>query len=179
MSTPDILDATCGGRSIWLDEHQDRSDTVYADTREESAGFVDFALPESHRPNNPNYEVAPDIVTDYRTLPFADESFSLVVFDPPHIIRNDGMQTLTGIMTKKYGSLNAETWQSDLRRGFVELFRVLKPNGTLVFKFSDESTDFETVLNLSPYPPLFGTLIKGTSSSVQTRWFVFRKEESE
>jgi SAM-dependent methyltransferase len=179
MSTPNVLDATCGGRSIWTTENKHRSDAIYADTREESSGFVDFALPESHRPNNPNYEVAPDIVSDYRTLPFADESFSLIVFDPPHIVRNDGMKTLTGVITKKYGCLNAETWQDDLRRGFVELFRVLKPDGTLVFIFCDESTTFGKVLSLAPHPPLFGTRIKGTSSSVQTRWFVFRKEESQ
>jgi len=170
-----ILDATCGGRSIWLDENKDREDTLYIDRREEPAGFVDEAVADP--PNNPNYEVSPDEVQDYRDLPYPDSTFNLAVFDPPHIIRGDGMQTLTGVMTKKYGALKAETWQSDLRQGFSELFRVLKPGGTLVFKFSDESVDFRTVVDLAPQPPLFGTTVRGGGSSVETRWFVFYKPQ--
>jgi len=172
-----ILDATCGGRSIWLDENKQRPDTLYIDRREEAAGFVDEAV--SDPPNNPNYEVAPDETEDFRDLPYPDESFNLVVFDPPHIVRGDGMKTLTGVMTKKYGALNAETWQDDLRRGFLELFRVLTRGGTLVFKFSDESVDFRTVVDLAPRPPLFGTTVRGGGSNIETRWFVFCKPEEQ
>ena len=86
------------------------------------------------------------------------------------------MKTLTGVLTKKYGCLHAETWQDDLRRGFLELFRVLRPGGTMVFKFCDESVDFETVTDLAPEPPLFGTTVRGGGSKIETRWFVFRKE---
>jgi len=170
-----ILDATCGGRSIWLNENQEREDTLYVDRREEPAGFVDEAV--SNPPNNPNYGVSPDETEDFRDLPYPDESFNLVVFDPPHIVRGDGMKTLTGVMTKKYGSLHAETWQDDLRRGFLELFRVLTPGGTLVFKFSDESVDFRTVVNLAPRTPLFGTTVRGGGSNIETRWFVFYKPQ--
>ena len=84
------------------------------------------------------------------------------------------METLTGVMTKKYGCLHAETWQDDFRRGFNELLRVLSPGGTLIFKFADTDTDFSTVLKLAPEEPLFGTTTKNKKNH-ETRWFVFYK----
>lgn len=144
-----ILDATCGGRSIWHPDNKDRDDTLYIDSRKREPGFIE---------GREDYAVEPDEVQDFRDLPYPDESFNLVVFDPPHEVRKDGMKHLSGWMTKKYGALHAETWQSDIKKGFEELFRVLKPNGVLVFKFSDRHVDFKEVLDLSPRPPLFGTM---------------------
>jgi len=168
----EILDPTAANRSIWLDGNKDRDDTLYCDIRREDAGFVEDAM-DSNR--NPNYEIEPDDIQDFRDLQYPDESFNLIVFDPPHAIRPDGMESLTGIITRKWGALHAETWQSDLKQGFLELWRVLNPGGTLVFKFSDESADFEDVLRLAPVSPLFGTA--QTNGTVETRWFVFYKPE--
>lgn len=169
-SKHDILDATCGGRSIWHPSNKERGDTLYVDKRDEPPGFIE----EGYRTNrNPNYEVSPDEQQDFRNLPYDDETFNLIVFDPPHAVRDDGMETLTGITLRKWGALHAETWQEDLRAGFTELWRVLNPGGTLVFKFADESADFEEVLELAPADPLFGTSVN--DSHVETRWFVFHK----
>jgi len=165
----DILDATCGGRSIWLPDNKDRDDTLYIDRREEPPGF--------YGQDGRTYSVDPDEVQDFRDLPYNDKSFNLVVFDPPHVTREDGMNQLKGIITKKYGALRAETWQADLKAGFDELWRVLKPGGTLVFKFADNAADFKTVLDLAPVDPLFGTTTK--KNNTETRWFVFYKPEGE
>lgn len=165
-----ILDATCGGRSIWYPGNKDREDTLYIDKRREPAGFVDDTY-------NPGYTVDPDEVEDFRDLPYEDGSFDLVVFDPPHAIRPNGMKQLSGLTHKKWGCLHAETWQSDLEDGFYEVWRVLRPGGTLVFKFANESADFNEVLELAPASPLFGTSVN--DGRVETRWFVFYKDRSE
>jgi SAM-dependent methyltransferase len=168
----EILDATCGGRSIWHSENKDRDDTLYIDKRDEDAGFLER---EKYGYNKRNYSIDPDQQEDYRDLPYDGESFNLVVFDPPHAIRPDGMKSLSGVTHKKWGCLHAETWQEDLRDGFEELWRVLSPRGTLIFKFANESADFKEVLDLAPSDPLFGTSTK--DGTVETRWFVFYKPE--
>lgn len=166
----EILDATCGGRSIWHPENKDRDDTLYIDKRSEDPGFLGR---EEYGYNPRNYSIDPDEQQDYRDLPYDDESFNLIVFDPPHAIRESGMKQLSGVTHRKWGCLHAETWQSDLKNGFEELWRVLSSGGTLVFKFADESADFKEVLKLAPTDPLFGTSVR--AASVETRWFVFYK----
>lgn len=163
----EVLDATCGGRTIWHPANKDHDNTLYIDRRREPTGF--------HGQEGRTYGVDPDEVQDYRDLPYADGSFNLVVFDPPHEVRPDGMNGLTGYQVKKYGALHAETWQADLRAGFEELWRVLRPGGTLVFKFNNISLDFKQVLGVLPQDPLFGTTSK--KNSTETRWFVFYKPE--
>ena len=163
----DILDATCGGRSIWLPGQKEHDNALYIDNREEPPGF--------HGDHGRNYSVEPDDVQDFRDLPYDDGEFNLIVFDPPHAMRENGMDQLKGILTKKYGALHAETWQADLEAGFDELFRVLSRGGTLIFKFADNAADFEDVLELAPRDPLFGTTTK--KNNTETRWFVFHKPE--
>jgi SAM-dependent methyltransferase len=165
----DILDATSGGKGIWCEEQKNNDETLFIDKRETEPGSIG-------QPNR-YYAVQPDEVQDFRDLPYQGESFDLVVFDPPHVTRENGMESLKGHVTKKYGALHAETWQDDLRQGFAELFRVLRPGGTLVFKFADNAADFEEVLRLAPEPPLFGTRTKKTNT--ENRFFVFRKSRGD
>jgi hypothetical protein len=172
MTDEEILDATCGGRSIWHPENKDRKDTLYIDKREDENPLRREEFGYEPR----NYSIEPDEVQDYRDLPYSDESFNLVVFDPPHAIRGDGMKTLAGVATRKWGCLSAETWQEDLRSGFEELWRVLDEGGTLVLKFANESAGFDEVLDLAPTTPLFGTSVNN-GKQVETRWFVFYKPE--
>jgi Methyltransferase domain. len=161
-----ILDATCGGRSIWHTDNKNRDDVLYIDKREEEPGFTGQ--------ENRTFSIEPDEVQDFRDLPYEDGSFDLVVFDPPHVIRENGMKNLSGYIDKSYGALHAETWQADLRNGFEELFRVLEDRGVLIFKFANRAADFREVLDLAPTDPLFGTMTD-QDSNCENRFFVFQK----
>lgn len=166
--TPRILDATCGGRSIWLDEHKENDNTIYVDRRQEESGF--------HGHEGRTYGVNPNLLADNRRLPFESDTFDLVVFDPPYVLRDGGMKQLSGTVIKKYGALRAETWQDDLHKSVCEFFRVLTDAGTLVFKFADVQTDWKDVLDVLPVNPLFGTTTKKTSNQ-ETRWFTLHASQ--
>jgi SAM-dependent methyltransferase len=107
----------------------------------------------------------PDQVADFTAMPFADETFSLVVFDPPHVQRKEAL----GILTRRYGHLTGD-WREMLRKGFSECFRVLKPNGVLVFKWAESQFRVAEILKLTPAKPLFGH-----HTSKTTHWAVFIK----
>ena len=70
-----VLDACCGSRMFWFDKQNE--DALYMDIREEEAILCDGR----------QLIVKPDVVADFRNMPFADESFHMVVFDPPHLVR--------------------------------------------------------------------------------------------
>jgi 23S rRNA G2069 N7-methylase RlmK/C1962 C5-methylase RlmI len=91
----------------------------------------------------------------------------LVVFDPPHFTRNGS----GGWMAKKYGKLEGD-WASMLRDGFAECFRVLKSNGTLVFKWNENEIPLAQILLLTPEKPLFGS--RG-GKNMQSHFVVFLK----
>ena len=79
-----ILDVTCGNRAIWFQKNEPH--TIYCDKRKEEhrkrfGKTMKLDGTQSERYLNIN----PDVQCDFTDLPFADESFSLVVFDPPHV----------------------------------------------------------------------------------------------
>lgn len=153
-----ILDVTCGGRTMWFEKAH--PDVLYVDRRTLKPG--DFPL-------RPNFTVNPDAVMDFTDLPLPDESFRLVVFDPPHIIRpNDN----AGIIQGRYGRLDSLTWRDDIKRGFAECFRVLESEGVLIFKWNEAEVPVAAIIDLAPYPPLFG---HRSGKASRTHWLCFMK----
>ena len=75
---PPILDPCCGSRMMWFDKQDQRC--LFGDLRTESHYLKD-------RGNLRHLEIKPDVQLDFTALPFADNSFNLVVFDPPHLVR--------------------------------------------------------------------------------------------
>jgi len=161
-----VLDATTGGKHIWHGESKDADRVVFMDRRAVETGTIE---------QQPNWEVAPDIVADFRELPFKGDSFDLVCFDPPHRITDGGMESISGIIETKYGALRAESWQSDLLTAFNELWRVLKPGGVLTLKWNDATRENGEVLDQLPETPLYGTNTNKKES--ETSWWVFHKSE--
>lgn len=149
----EILDACCGSRMFWY--HRNHPAVLYMDNREMEKWLCDGR----------RLIVKPDLVGDFRCMPFEDNSFSLVVFDPPHLIHAGEKSWLRA----KYGVLNKETWREDLRIGFSECWRALKDKGVLVFKWSEDQIPFRDIEPLFPVAPLFG------DRRGKTRWTIFMK----
>lgn len=154
-----VLDPACGGRMFWFDKSDDR--VLFGDVRDES-----WELCDGRR-----FDVRPDMLMDYRDLPFPDETFRMVVLDPPHL-RNAGD---TSYMVQKYGCLDQETWKTDIKTMFDECFRVLKPYGTLIFKWNETQIPVSQILKLTAHKPLFGNKQPNRTG---THWIVFMKEDT-
>jgi len=75
-------------------------------------------------------------------------------------------------MRKKYGVLDKDTWRDDLRKGFGECFRVLKTNGTLIFKWNEHSIPLKSILELTDQVPVLG---HPSGKRMNTHWVLFIK----
>lgn len=148
-----VLDACCGSRMFHFDKENE--DVTYMDKRtyyeELDSGHV--------------INVNPDVVADFRDMPFEDNSFYMVIFDPPHL-KQAGKNSW---LAKKYGVLE-KSWPEDISKGFDECMRVLKPNGTLIFKWNEEQIKLREILDSINYKPIIG------NKRSKTHWLVFMKE---
>lgn len=150
-----ILDPCCGSRMCWFDK--DNPNTLFCDIRDEEHTLCDGRTLNIH----------PDLISDVRNMPFEDNQFKLVLFDPPHLL-NVGNNSW---MFKKYGKLPKE-WGQFLREGMNECFRVLDNYGVLVFKWNEDQVKVSEVLKSIDQKPLFGHT---TGRHGKTMWMCFMK----
>lgn len=150
-----ILDACCGSRMFWF--NRQHPNALYVDNRK-----LDTKLCDGRK-----LTIKPDEIVDFRDMSYEDNSFKLVVFDPPHL------KTLgkTSWMAKKYGVLG-ENWQQDIKRGFDECMRVLDLHGTLIFKWNESEIKLKELLEVIKTEPLFGHT---TGRQSKTIWLCFMK----
>lgn len=151
-----ILDVCCGSKMFYFDKHN--PDVEFCDKRD---------IDEYEYYPGRKIEIKPDTVCDFTNLPFADKSYKVVVFDPPHL-KNVGDNSWTIV---KYGRLEGD-WKEMLRKGFSECFRVLADDGVLIFKWNEIQIPLRDILKLAPCKPVFGT--RG-GKSFQTYWVCFIK----
>ncbi len=152
-----ILDACCGSRMFWFDKNN--PNVVFADIREDK-----FILCDGRELN-----IKPDLKMDFRSMPFNDASFKLVIFDPPHL-KHLGVNSWMG---KKYGRLD-KTWKTDLKMGFDECMRVLEPLGVLIFKWNEDQIKVSEILNICGTQPLIG---HKSGKVGKTHWLTFMKPQ--
>jgi hypothetical protein len=152
-----ILDACCSSRAMWFDKQNPHA--IYMDIRKEDAGFIEC---------RPTQQIQPDIVGDFRKIPYPDKSFKLVTFDPPHICDNSN-----SVLKKEYGELT-NSWKDDISRGWRECMRVLDDYGVLTMKWSTVSFSVKEVLSLFPIKPLYGSRIN-SGGRAETYWWVWMK----
>lgn len=150
-----ILDACCGSKMMWFDK--ENPTTLYADIRNEEHILCDGRA----------LQIKPDMLMDFRAMPFDDDSFKLVVFDPPHFEKLGNNSWLA----KKYGKL-LPTWENDIQAGFEECMRVLEPYGVLIFKWNERQIPLSRILPLFHQKPLFGHTSRKNGETV---WMTFMK----
>jgi len=150
-----ILDACCGSRMFWFDKNN--PNVVFADLRKETHILCDGRT----------LNINPDVQMDFRNMPFSDNKFKMVVFDPPHLKKLGGDTW----MAQKYGVLFS-TWESDIKQGFNECMRVLEPYGVLIFKWNEAQITLNQVLDVIKDRPLFGHV---TGKHGRTIWMAFMK----
>jgi SAM-dependent methyltransferase len=167
-----ILDPACGGKMFYFNKHDPR--VLFGDIRKIKTKLCDGR----------DFEVSPDIQLDFTNLPFPNESYYMVIFDPPHLLRNTGKSKFadiygslnekavpTGYQHIKYGALYSD-WRDLISRGFTECFRVLKPNGTLIFKWNETDIKVSEILALTDQKPVIG---QRCGKTAKTHWLVFFK----
>lgn len=169
-SLPPILDATCGSRMIHFDP--ECPDVLFCDKRECDGEAIWKGV--SHgRPSVRHLDIHPDMIMDFASMPFPDASFWLVVFDPPHL-NHIGENAW---MAKKYGVLKG-SWKAMLRDGFRECMRVLRPGGTLIFKWSEVQIPVGEIWRAIGDRPIFGTRCGKKAKTIwATFWKPLAKEE--
>lgn len=86
---PKILDACCGAKMFWFD--RENPDVVYMDERRLETTLCDGRT----------LIIEPDVVGDFRQMPFPDGTFSLVVFDPPHLVKA-GAKSWLALMARRF-----------------------------------------------------------------------------
>jgi len=158
MTTKKIIDVCCGTKGMWFDKTDKR--VLFLDKRKETHYL-------KYPSGNYTEIIDPDIIGDFTDIKQLDNSFYLVVFDPPHIVQKKP----TGRICKKYGVLSGE-WKTMLSLGFSECFRILKINGILIFKWNECHIKIEEILALTPEKPLFG---HKSGKAMKTHWIAFIK----
>lgn len=142
---------------MWFDNNDQR--VLFGDIRDENHVLCDGRA----------LNINPNVIMDFRSLPFPDRTFKVVAFDPPHLV----VAGRDSWLRAKYGILTSDL-REDLKGGFSECFRVLKNDGLLIFKWNETQIKVSEILALTDQKPLFGHI---SGKRANTHWITFMKRE--
>lgn len=166
-----ILDATAGYKGIWYQKNHPF--VTFMDIRSGSFNTKTINMPfKSSR----KFKIEPDVVSEWKDAPFPDNSFDMIIFDPPHLIWKHNKKPSS--MDKAYGYFTIDTWRNEMKQGIDKLFKILKPEGIFILKWCEVGASIDDVLKLFPYKPLFGSNTKSKGHTANY-WIVFLKYRME
>ena len=124
--TRPILDATQGNRMMWANKNP--PNVVFMD-------------------KEANLKYKPDVISTWDSIPFPDNHFSLVIFDPPHVTHeNHPFKNKSGCHDGWYGYFNSkEECVSEISKAQKEFSRV---SNRLCFKWDEKYIPLEEMILL-------------------------------
>ena len=147
-----IFDACCGSKMFYFDKEDER--VLFNDRFPRVSTLCDGRV----------FECIPDTNDDFKNLPYSDNTFDLVIYDPPHMTKAGE----SSYMAIKYGVCNFE----DVVAGFKECYRITA--GTLIFKWNDTHIKINDLVSAFGIRPLSGQRRNG-SGKTNTIWLIFYK----
>lgn len=159
-----ILDVTVGARKIYRGWDKKLNDPLIGiDVRK-----GDFSVPKlKSQWAEIKIVIEPTVLADMKHLPFQDNVFEAIIFDPPHM--DVGLDTWLG---KKWGSWNQNETIQTLRQVNCEFFRVLKKlGGFLILKVMPRQFPlYETLLtNFTFFLPIYTYRARGSFRNPKPR----------
>lgn len=112
MNAQPVLDPASGPRMFYFDSEDDR--VLFGDIRSEQHVLCDGRA----------LEINPNKLMDFRDLPFRDNTFAVVIFDPPHLVK-------AGPKHGRGDGRNGRCGVSDRRNRYRCGHRVARPKGRL------------------------------------------------
>lgn len=153
-----ILDPCCGSKMFYFNKKDPH--ILFGDCRVENLTMY----------NGRKLIVDPEVILDVTHLPFEDNTFNLVVLDPPHLIRAGDKC----YMVQKYGRL-PQDWKTFIRDAFHECIRVLKCGHVLIFKWNEYQIPVKEIIECIGMQPLLGNR---SGKASKTHWMVFYKDDT-
>lgn len=150
-----IIDVCCGSKMFWFDKKN--PNVIFNDIRKEKHILCDGR----------KLNIEPDTTMDFRDMDYKNNTFNLVIFDPPHLTKLGK----NSWMAKKYGVLD-KNWREDIKKGFDECMRILKKDGILIFKWNTRDISIKEIIEVIEKNPLFGHT---TKKGGHTIWMAFMK----
>jgi hypothetical protein len=142
-----VLDACVGGALMYDGWQSNLEDSfISIDIRKGS-----YTQTHDKRWSTKTLEVKPTLLADLKKLPFKNNVFDSIVFDPPHFACG-----INSFLRGYYGSWNQQEVKESLKAANLEFARVLKTNRSLLLKIMPTDLDLylKMLSNFGFYMPM-------------------------